>query len=149
LPRPLGLELWVAGSSDAGLQRAIRFGDGWLTVYVTPAEYAESMRRLRGFAAQAGRDPSQFGTGIETYVTVASTHEDAIAIARASLIDKFGSLERGLAVTLVGSPQEVMEKIYCYQEAGARDVELKFVCHDTAQLREMMHMLAEAARLRR
>jgi probable F420-dependent oxidoreductase len=144
-PRPVGLDLWVAGSSDAGLRRAAQYADGWLTVYATLADYAESIRRLRDFTAEAGRDRMALSTGVETYVAVASTHEEALGIARASLIDKFKTLERGLEVCMVGTPEEVMEKIYQYHDAGARDVELKFVCHDTEQLREMLHMVAETA----
>jgi alkanesulfonate monooxygenase SsuD/methylene tetrahydromethanopterin reductase-like flavin-dependent oxidoreductase (luciferase family) len=46
---------------------------------------------------------------------------------------------------MVGSADEVMDRIERYREAGARDVELKFICHDTAQLREMIQMLGECA----
>ena len=145
LPRPKHLPLWVAGASDAGLERAVRFADGWLTVYVSVAEYAAAIRRLHEAAERAGRDPGSIDTGVETYVSVARTHAEAVAIAQASLVNKFKTLERGLDVCMVGSVDEVMDRIEQYREAGARDIELKFICHDTAQLREMIQMLGERA----
>ena len=144
-PRPSRLPLWVTGASDAGIERAVRFGDGWMTVYAPLAEYAEDIRRLHAAAEKAKRDPSTLDTAFETYVTVARTHEEAVAIAKASLIGKFKTLERGLDACIVGDMDEVMEKIARFAEAGARHAELKFICHDVAQLREMIAMVAERA----
>lgn len=147
LPRPTRLPLWVTGASDAGLERAVRFADGWMTVYAPVSEYAEDIKRLREFASKAGRDPASLDTGIETYVTVARTHEEAIAIARVSLEHKFKTLEGGLDACIVGSVTEVIEKIALYREAGARHVELKFICHDMTQLRGMVDLVADGAGL--
>jgi len=144
-PRPTRLPLWVTGASDAGLERAVKYGDGWMTVYAPVAEYTEDIRRLGEFAAKAGRDVKTLDTGIETYVTVARTHEEAVAIAKTSLVHKFKTLERGLDACIVGSVDEVMEKIDRYREAGARNVELKFICHDIPQLRGMIELVATRA----
>jgi alkanesulfonate monooxygenase SsuD/methylene tetrahydromethanopterin reductase-like flavin-dependent oxidoreductase (luciferase family) len=144
-PRPTRLPLWVTGASDAGLERAVKYGDGWMTVYAPVAEYTEDIRRLGEFAAKAGRDAKTLDTGIETYVTVARTHEEAVRIATTSLVHKFKTLERGLDACIVGSVDEVMEKIARYGEAGARNVELKFICHDMPQLRGMIELVASRA----
>jgi hypothetical protein len=76
---------------------------------------------------------------------VARTHEEAVAIAKASLIGKFKTLEAGLDACIVGDEDLVMEKIALFGEAGARNAELKFICHDMSQLREMTQMVAERA----
>ncbi len=144
-PRPVRLPLWVTGASDAGLERAVKYGDGWMTVYASVDEYAEDIRRLREFASNAGRDPKTLDTGIETYVTVGKTHEEALGIARRSLVDKFKTVERGLDVCIVGTADEVLEKIDRYAAAGAGHVEMKFICHDTAQLRWMIEAVAAKA----
>ena len=146
-PRPVRLPLWVTGASDAGLERAVRYADGWMTVYAPVAEYAEDVRRLGEFAAKAGRDPGSLDLGIETYVTVAKTHEEAVAIARLSLEHKFKTLERGLDACIVGTADEVVEKIDRYRDAGAGHVELKFICHDVPQLRGMIELVAARAGL--
>ena len=145
LPRPTRLPLWVTGASDAGLERAVRLADGWMTVYAPVEEYADAIRRLREHAVRAGRDPGSLDTGIETYVCVAETREEAVAIARASVAAKFKTLERGLEACIVGGPDEVVERLARYRDAGARHAELKFICHDVGQLREMIERLAEHA----
>lgn len=145
LPRPARLPLWVTGASEAGLERAVRYADGWMTVYAPVDAYAEDVRRLHEAASKAGRDPSTLDTGIETYVTVARTHEEAVDIARASLIHKFKTLERGMDACIVGDVDEAMTKIARFGAAGAKNVELKFICHDMGRLREMIAMVAESA----
>ena len=145
LPRPTRLPLWVTGASDAGIERAVRYADGWMTVYAPLAQYAEDIKRLHAAAEKAKRDPASIDTGFETYVTVARTHEDAVAIAKASLVNKFKTLEQGMEACIVGDVDEVMEKIARYGEAGARSAELKFICHDMAQLREMTQEVAQRA----
>jgi alkanesulfonate monooxygenase SsuD/methylene tetrahydromethanopterin reductase-like flavin-dependent oxidoreductase (luciferase family) len=143
-PRPVRLPLWVTGGSDAGLERAAKYADGWMTVYASVSEYGDDVKRLGEFAAKAGREVDTLDSGYETYVTVARTHEEALRIARASLVDKFKTLERGLEVCIVGSVDEVMARIDQYHEAGAGTLELKFICHDVGQLREMIEMVAAA-----
>ncbi|HET8570024.1 MAG TPA: LLM class flavin-dependent oxidoreductase [Candidatus Limnocylindria bacterium] len=144
-PRPRRLPLWVTGASDAGLERAVRHADGWMTVYAPVEEYAEDIRRLRAAAERAERDPATIDTGIETYVTVARTHEDAVRIAKASLVEKFKTLEAGLEKCVVGDADEVLARLARYRDAGGKHAELKFVCHDPGQLGEMIDRVASAA----
>lgn len=149
LPRPSHLPLWVTGASDAGLERAVRYADGWMTVYAPVEEYAAAIGRLRECANAAGRDPDEIDTAIETYVCVADTREEAVAIARASLVDKFKTLERGMAACIVGSIDDVVEKIEAYRAAGAAHAELKFIGHDVPQIAGMIERVATRAALRR
>lgn len=147
LPRPRSLAMWITGSSDAGLRRAVRFGDGWMTVYQPVEAYRAFVEQLAAISIELGHASLELDTGYETYVAVARTHEDALAIARRSLEGKFESLDRGLEVCIVGDPGEVLEKIDAYGVAGARHVELKFIAHDPEQLLGMMTQTAEAAGL--
>lgn len=144
-PRPTRLPLWVTGASDAGLERAVRYADGWMTVYAPVEAYAEAIHRLHGFARAAGRDEQSIDTGIETYVCVADTRDKAIAIARKSLEHKFKTLEAGLDACIVGSVGDVREKLERYRAAGARHAELKFICHDVAQMAGMIAAVAPRA----
>ena len=144
-PRPTRLPLWVTGASDAGLERAVRYADGWMTVYAPVEEYAADIDRLREFAQAAGRDPQSIDTGVETYVCVAETRDEAIAISRMSLEHKFKTLERGLDACIVGSVDDVLEKLDRYRAAGAKHAELKFICHDVAQMAGMIEALAPRA----
>jgi len=60
----------VGGESTAALRRAATRGDGWIGMGHEPDTAAEQVRRLRGFAEAAGRDPAT----IE--VTVGATPRD-------------------------------------------------------------------------
>ena len=142
-PRPTDLRLWIAGTSDAALTRAVRYGEGWMTVYATPAEYAEHLGRLQAKAAELGRDPSTLATGLEFYMTVGATRAEALRIAERSLVHKFKSIERGLAVSVVGDRAEVADQFAAFREAGVQHFELKFVCHDPDQMARMMERVSD------
>jgi alkanesulfonate monooxygenase SsuD/methylene tetrahydromethanopterin reductase-like flavin-dependent oxidoreductase (luciferase family) len=115
-----------------------------MTAYATVEAFAERVQTLRSMAGAAGREPESIDTGIETYVCVAATRADALRIAERSLRGKFKDLDAGLDSCIVGSVDEVMEKIDRYRMAGARHAELKFICHDVAQLQRMMELVAGA-----
>ncbi|GIX46538.1 MAG: hypothetical protein KatS3mg131_0749 [Candidatus Tectimicrobiota bacterium] len=57
-PRPLQVPhppIWVGGRSEAALRRAIRVGDGWVSVMVAPQRFRQSRQRLEELAQQQGR----------------------------------------------------------------------------------------------
>lgn len=49
------IPIFVGGLSDAGLKRAARQGDGWISVANTTAEVAEVLPRLQGFREEFDR----------------------------------------------------------------------------------------------
>jgi alkanesulfonate monooxygenase SsuD/methylene tetrahydromethanopterin reductase-like flavin-dependent oxidoreductase (luciferase family) len=148
LPRPEGLRVWATGSSEPGLKRAARLADGWMTVYQGVETFRGFVQQLDAFAAEQGRAPAELDKGYETYVCVAETTDEAIAVARRSLEGKFKTLDDGLDVCIVGDRQTFVARLAEYREAGAQHVELKFIAHDVAQLHEEIAMVAEAAGLR-
>lgn len=61
--RPVGaspVPIFVGGLSDAGLRRAARQGDGWISVANTRAEVAEVLPRLDALRAEYGRSDEPF-----------------------------------------------------------------------------------------
>lgn len=57
LPRPKKPPIFVGGSSDAALARAVRAGDGWMPMGGDPAQLAPRIERLRQLEKDAGREP--------------------------------------------------------------------------------------------
>jgi probable F420-dependent oxidoreductase len=55
---PGGPPIWVGGHSDAALRRALRFGQAWIGVSVTPQEAGGIRARLTRLAGDGGRDPA-------------------------------------------------------------------------------------------
>lgn len=58
LPVQRPIPLWIAGASDAAVDRAARLGDGYYPGQLPNAAEAERLDRLRKCAAESGRDPS-------------------------------------------------------------------------------------------
>jgi len=70
-PRPAAgrIPVWLGGGSDLTLRRVARIGDGWLP-NAGPAQGAEMVERLHGYARDAGRDPA--GIGLEPRLNLAT-----------------------------------------------------------------------------
>lgn len=69
------------GESDAALRRAAELCDGWHPLNLSPEQFAERLRRLRGFADRVGRTASDLlltarpGLGIALTPDLASRYE--------------------------------------------------------------------------
>jgi probable F420-dependent oxidoreductase len=62
LPKPAGsIPIWLGGSSEAAYRRAIRHGDGFQVIGVTPEEAAPAVARLR-----AARPEPEFTISLRT-----------------------------------------------------------------------------------
>ncbi|MBF6614247.1 MAG: LLM class F420-dependent oxidoreductase [Chloroflexi bacterium] len=55
------IPIWMGGSADVVLQRLARIADGWFPQMKPDDTAHEAIERLRGYAQQAGRDPSSIG----------------------------------------------------------------------------------------
>lgn len=142
-PQPARLPIWVAATSEPGMERAVRDADGWLTAYRSVDEFASMFAALKAIAAARGRDLTGYGVGYETYACVAETRERAVEVSRRSLEQPpFKTIERGLEVALVGSPGDVVSRIKGYRDAGASHVELKLIAHDLASVHAQIDLLS-------
>jgi probable F420-dependent oxidoreductase len=56
-PRPARPPIYVGGAPPWALERAVRFGDGWIPVGVEPDALAGAVRELRALATKTGRPP--------------------------------------------------------------------------------------------
>jgi alkanesulfonate monooxygenase SsuD/methylene tetrahydromethanopterin reductase-like flavin-dependent oxidoreductase (luciferase family) len=143
-PGGSGVEIWVAASSSAGLARAARFGDGWLSGAKSVESYAESAHSWHAALAEAGRDPDTVTAGYEVFACIKESHEDAVRCAEASLIDMYGNLAEGLQRAIVGTPAAAIERIQQLVNLGARSFELRLISPTTAEMAEMVDLVAEA-----
>ena len=109
-PRPL--DLWLGGSSPAGLRRVGRLGDGWLGSFLTPAEAARAKAAIEAAAADAGREIEADHYGIS--LTVA---EDGIppALAQAARTRR---PDADPAELMAGSWDDLHRLLDGYLEAG-------------------------------
>ena len=70
LPVQQPIPVWFGGGAPQVVKRIGRMGDGWFPQFEPNSEGAERIAEMRGYAAEAGRDPSAIG--IEGRIGVAT-----------------------------------------------------------------------------
>lgn len=128
------------GISQRALRRVIELGDGWIPAYLTPEEAASGIATIRSAANKTGNDPNRYFVSHEMFTSIDANSERAKSLAAKSLASNFASVEEGIKRSLIGSPQEILQKLKLFQEAGVDLTELKFVYSDIPQLMEMMNL---------
>jgi alkanesulfonate monooxygenase SsuD/methylene tetrahydromethanopterin reductase-like flavin-dependent oxidoreductase (luciferase family) len=143
--RPGGVLLHVGGRSDAALQRAARYADGWTGIWVSPRRFAEAGEKIAAFAGEAGRGDVQFERGMQFWMGVDADRAAARAKVAPSMQAfyqlPFESFER---YTPYGTPREIADFIAPYVETGCRW--LNFVIADAPEA-TLDHALAVRAAL--
>jgi len=125
LPRPVQprLPIWIGGVGEKRTLRIVaRHADGWNAAYVPPAEF----RRLNGVldehCEREGRDPASIRRGINLQFMLAVDRAGADA-AEARMREQWGDLApRVMAGGLTGTPDDALERIAEYVDAGATDL---------------------------
>jgi alkanesulfonate monooxygenase SsuD/methylene tetrahydromethanopterin reductase-like flavin-dependent oxidoreductase (luciferase family) len=132
--------VWIGGSSPAALRRAVGFGDGWLTGFQTPAEFAASARQLRNLAAEAGRPAPR--AGLCLHVAIAARPSAGLAEMSAAVMHaSYGvPMDRARQLVIAGSPGQVADQLARYVSAGA---ELFALVCDPAPGPEVWQLAAE------
>ncbi|GIW09707.1 MAG: N5,N10-methylene tetrahydromethanopterin reductase [Dehalococcoidia bacterium] len=147
-PRPLtrpAPAIWIASnprptaraSAQANITRATRrvarLADGWMTTWLTPAEFAARWGDIQVALREVGRDPAQFDTTLYYNVNINEDREAAAAESKRFLDTYYGfDLERPRLDVWVayGSPAEVIAKLQQFAEAGAREITLRLTSWD-------------------
>jgi probable F420-dependent oxidoreductase len=124
--------VWVAGRRDAAMRRAALLGDGWLPYFYDPARYVDSIAKIHGFAAEAGRDLSTFQWGFFPYIAIYPTKEEAEIVCAESLGGNYlyggDFLDVVRRYCITGTPQDCIERLAEYVDAGARHIVFSVAC---------------------
>jgi probable F420-dependent oxidoreductase len=138
--QPGGPPILIGGRSPAALQRAVRYGDGWLPNSISPQQYAEGVATLRQLATDAGKPaPSQLALNI--FTTVGATDAEALEVFRPT-VGRVFSDEALIAGNLVGSPDTVARRLCEFQAAGVNLIEMKPIYRGVPDLIRQMELLA-------
>ena len=60
----------IGGRADAAIQRAGRYGEGWLAVWCSPKRFAQATAQVQDIAAAAGRENVNWQHGLQVWVGV-------------------------------------------------------------------------------
>ena len=130
--QPGGVPIWLASNNvEPGLRRVGRMGDGWLNNLTTPELYRECLAKVRAYAAESGRDPHTIEPGL--YFTLAAGGNEAILEGQTFLSKYYNRPYEAVAkamLCVMGSWDEVIDRIEAYCEAGARTVVIRFATSD-------------------
>jgi alkanesulfonate monooxygenase SsuD/methylene tetrahydromethanopterin reductase-like flavin-dependent oxidoreductase (luciferase family) len=117
-PKPVQerLPLWLGGGGEkVTLKLVAQYADGWNVPFVVPEMYRHKVEVLHEHCEAVGRDPSE----IDCTVNLALAWKDE------DLEAQFGGLAQALrANVLIGSTQEVIDRIGEYADAGCVQVNL-------------------------
>ncbi len=104
--------------------RALRYGNGWYPYMYSPRRYRESVQHVTELASKIGRDLTDFHWGISLHTCVHPSSQQAMRIGSEWILARYripddpeGLLRRA---ALVGSPQEIAERVQEYLDAGVR-----------------------------
>jgi len=125
LPLPVQprMPIWVGGVGEKRTLRIVaRHADGWNAAYVPPDEFRRLNGVLDGWCEREGRDPSTIRRGINLQFMLATDRSQADAI-ESQVREQWGGIApRVMAGGLTGLPDQAVERIAEYVDAGATDV---------------------------
>ncbi len=94
------LPIWIGGTGERALRRAIELGDGYLAISSTPESLAAETARLQELAQRAGRAPGSITVGLI----------DGIVLGQ--------GLTPIEGVSMRGSSEQVLEGVKSFADAG-------------------------------
>jgi probable F420-dependent oxidoreductase len=120
--------IYIGGHNLEAVERAARVGEGWLPGWRPWAELDERIRLLRRRAAEHGRDAAAIEVAPQFSVTLGKTPEAAekrymesgLVAHRVSLAYTGRDLSQQVTANLVGSPEQVVEKVGKLREIGVQ-----------------------------
>ncbi|MEL6891782.1 MAG: LLM class flavin-dependent oxidoreductase [Actinomycetota bacterium] len=139
VPGPFGgpdaMPLWTGGRGATRTPaNAARWCSGWNVPYVGPEEYRRLNSRLDAACEAIGRDPATLERSVNLAFHVGATTAAAETELQ-RIRDQWGpDAERVTEGALTGTPDQVVERIAAYRDAGAHGVNiaLRLPVDDTA-----------------
>jgi alkanesulfonate monooxygenase SsuD/methylene tetrahydromethanopterin reductase-like flavin-dependent oxidoreductase (luciferase family) len=113
---------------ERAMRRIARLGDGWMTTNFPPKEFRRRWELIQGALEEASRDPRDFDNSLYYNVNINADREAAAAESARFLEAYYGrpfSRQQVDEWVAYGSPQEVIDKIGQYVEAGAKEITLR------------------------
>ena len=124
--------VWVSGRRDAAMARAAKFGDGWMPYFYDAPRYRDSVGKIKGFAAEAGRDISGFQWAHFPYIAIYPTEQQAAEVAAEQLGGRYlyggEFLDIVRKYCLLGTVENCIEQLQEYIDAGARHIIFSISC---------------------
>ena len=152
-PKPLQspLPIYAGGNHAEVRRRAGEYGEGWMPAVLSPEEIARGVEDIRRAASSAGRDGSKIDIAPQFAVSIGRTHDEAQrrfhasqlykhleSLKKTTLREQTGGFEQR---NLIGSPEEICERIRAYERAGVTTLSgMLFVANTVAEMQEAIEL---------
>jgi probable F420-dependent oxidoreductase len=131
------LPVWIGSRAEAGLRRTGYLGDGWLPTQLTPEEIRAGIKRIHEYAAEAGRTLMDDHFGLQVSVYVVENGKKVPDYIKEKYLLQRRSDVTPEQINLMGTPDEVIERMKEYIDAGAS----KFVFNPACGADELFEQL--------
>lgn len=122
-----GPQIWVGGPSEGARRRAGKFGTAWHPVGISAADLAEKSELVLRAAEEAGRPAPELAPRLPMHIGSGAT----------------GQMTAGRATVLQAEPDEMIERLKEYEQAGASEIVCLFGSPDGDAVIEQMQILSE------
>ena len=146
LPRPVQqpIPIWITAHTNPAfpklaervLRRVARLGDGWMTTANTPESLATNLATIKRYGEEEGRPlGDNFEACLYYNIHVTEDPESGMEEVVSYMRDYYGTdydrafLERWVAI---GTPEECIERIKEFAQAGATTITLRLAAYDEA-----------------
>ena len=156
-PKPLQnpLPIYIGGNNPNAIRRTAAYAEGWMPAGMPVDQLSKHIHTLRESCIKAGRDPGKLQVAPQLICYVGKTHEDAVErFSRSQLYEHLISLKDStlkdqagidlVEANLIGTPDEILEKVKKLEESGVTHLCGTYYCADTvAELKDQMQVFAE------
>jgi len=123
-PKPVQqphVPLWFGSRVEAALERAVKYGDGWMGAGSSTVEdFGQQVGQIGGMLERADRDPATFTLSKRLYVAIDDDDADrAERRLQEWFGHNYGNAEMGSKVSVWGPAERVYEAIDGFIDAGA------------------------------
>jgi alkanesulfonate monooxygenase SsuD/methylene tetrahydromethanopterin reductase-like flavin-dependent oxidoreductase (luciferase family) len=147
-PRPKGMQLWYASTTDVGIRRAARYCEGYMPA-AGPEYFREKAPYLKHLAEQYGRGSVEFELSVGCRSYVAPTVERAMSVARRTFESdqtaewlKRHDIPDVSTTWLAGPPERIAEAIREFEKAGCTQIFIEVVAHSLDELIDQLEQFA-------
>jgi probable F420-dependent oxidoreductase len=152
-PKPVQspLPMYAGGNHPEVRRRAGQWAQGWMPAVLSPEEIARGVDDIKRHAEAARRDWSRIDIAPQFAVAIGRTHDDALrrfhasqlyrhleSLKKSTLREQTGGFEHR---NLVGSPEEICERIRTYERVGVTTLSgILFAVNTVAEMHEAMEL---------
>jgi alkanesulfonate monooxygenase SsuD/methylene tetrahydromethanopterin reductase-like flavin-dependent oxidoreductase (luciferase family) len=116
--------IWIGGTSDRALRRAVEYGDDWLPAVTPPDEIVTSGEKMHAMAQEKGRPTPRIASVVMVAATRSPNGSPAAGLAQ-FLSGRLGiEADRAAKIAVGGNARQIADQLGAYVAAGVHHLVL-------------------------